>query len=427
MKKLICALLSFALGLSLAACSNWSVEIKEPEDLSTGSAEESESSQSNESSESETEDSSDREPPVSQNSDEPERLSRLYSDTYHILKAKTGEYDESTKTYATEDYRITLPPQTEIYGFDGEEAYAKISERIKLFFDSVHIRSQKNCIKGADGILDVFYNPKTAAGYISHSKVKCGDYDALLIVTGVITDKNALSEAALSYYWQHYYISLDSNLVLSVSFMVECEDDEEPGPNEFIQEILSTVSEVKNSPTLFYTAEEEPYLNDVLEFDRENFENEFDIWVHCTSGDFEQMDLTCEKIHTYSVVKALMDFGDDGLSKSDCFLVSPENVQKAARYGAGIKDFDFDGIYAPVKENGFYIAPMDTRYLNYRISDIETDGAYITCVADFYDLDDSDLSGKILWQKEFKFKMFRAEGETWYRILSSRTTFGKEY
>ena len=40
MKKLICALLSLALGLSLAACSNWSVEIKEPEDLSTGSAEE---------------------------------------------------------------------------------------------------------------------------------------------------------------------------------------------------------------------------------------------------------------------------------------------------------------------------------------------------------------------------------------------------
>ena len=49
MKKLICALLSLALGLSLAACSNWSVEIKKPEDLSTGSAEESESSQSIES------------------------------------------------------------------------------------------------------------------------------------------------------------------------------------------------------------------------------------------------------------------------------------------------------------------------------------------------------------------------------------------
>ena len=46
MKKLICALLSLALGLSLAACSNWSVEIKKPEDLSTGSAEESESSPS---------------------------------------------------------------------------------------------------------------------------------------------------------------------------------------------------------------------------------------------------------------------------------------------------------------------------------------------------------------------------------------------
>ena len=40
MKKLICALLSLALGLSLAACSNWSVEIKEPEDLSTGSVDE---------------------------------------------------------------------------------------------------------------------------------------------------------------------------------------------------------------------------------------------------------------------------------------------------------------------------------------------------------------------------------------------------
>ena len=30
MKKLICALLSLALVLSLSACSNWSVEIKEP-------------------------------------------------------------------------------------------------------------------------------------------------------------------------------------------------------------------------------------------------------------------------------------------------------------------------------------------------------------------------------------------------------------
>ena len=46
MKKLICAFLALALGLSLAACSNWSVEIKKPEDLSTGSAEESESSPS---------------------------------------------------------------------------------------------------------------------------------------------------------------------------------------------------------------------------------------------------------------------------------------------------------------------------------------------------------------------------------------------
>ena len=40
MKKLICDLLSLALGFSLAACSNWSVEIKEPEDLSTGSVDE---------------------------------------------------------------------------------------------------------------------------------------------------------------------------------------------------------------------------------------------------------------------------------------------------------------------------------------------------------------------------------------------------
>ncbi|MGN0628090.1 MAG: hypothetical protein ACI4IW_00460 [Oscillospiraceae bacterium] len=48
MKKLICALLPLALGLSLAACSSWSVEIKEPEDLSTGSAEEDESSSSEE-------------------------------------------------------------------------------------------------------------------------------------------------------------------------------------------------------------------------------------------------------------------------------------------------------------------------------------------------------------------------------------------
>ncbi|MBQ7976400.1 MAG: hypothetical protein IJ300_12005 [Clostridia bacterium] len=178
----------------------------------------------------------------------------------------------------------------------------------------------------------------------------------------------------------------------------------------------------------FFSYEEESYIQNLPDFDEEHFRSEFDIFIGTVSGEhsIESQRLGVEKAGTYSIVKAYRNgtsagkeygFDDDGRA-----LIPEEEIDRVAKYVFGIDGYS--GLMP--SENGFYTVPFHTAYINYAIESIETDGSYVICTVNYYDLGDTEHENA-LCQKVFRFIFFEAEGETWYRPTSAYYVFGGEY
>ena len=173
--------------------------------------------------------------------------------------------------------------------------------------------------------------------------------------------------------------------------------------------------------------EEEPYLNNPGEFDREEFLKELEIFIACTSGSHGVgTEYTANQTGLYAIMKAYydgiaagenFDYDDDGF-----VLVKAKAVDEAAKYGFGIREYSR---YIP-PDNGKYTVPPDTPYKNPKVESIVTNGEYIYCTVNFYDLGDTEYEYQ-LEQKEYTFRMFEAEGKTRYRLISMYYNYSGGY
>ncbi len=181
----------------------------------------------------------------------------------------------------------------------------------------------------------------------------------------------------------------------------------------------------------FLFPEEETFLHAdyPLNFDEEHFRKEFETVIDCIIGDYdsEENRLGPERVWHYCFWKVLRDYNargedlpynDDGQT-----LVPEEDVDRIAKYVFGISEFSD---YIP-SENGYYTAPFGARITNTRITDIRIDGSYVFCDVIFTDPGDVNFEWEPIAKKTYCFIFFEAEGETFYRAVSSRCEFGEEY
>lgn len=181
----------------------------------------------------------------------------------------------------------------------------------------------------------------------------------------------------------------------------------------------------------FLIPEEESFLysETLPEFDEEHFRLEFDTFIFCVTGDYdyETNRLGPEKAEHYCLWKVLKDYNakkevlpadEDGRT-----LVPEKDVDRIAKYVFGIADFSG----CRPSENGYYAAPFGARIINYKITDIRTDGSYVFCEVLFTDPGDAYFEWEPCAKKTYTFIRFEAEGEVFYRAVSSRCEFGEEY
>ncbi|MBR3610229.1 MAG: hypothetical protein IKL57_02010 [Oscillospiraceae bacterium] len=181
----------------------------------------------------------------------------------------------------------------------------------------------------------------------------------------------------------------------------------------------------------FLFPDEEEFLRSLNppEFDEEHFRAEFDTFIHCVTGDYdsESNRIGPEKALHYCLWKVLRDHNAKGeaLSSNDYgqALAPEEEADRIAEYVFGIAELSH---YEP-SEEGFYAVPFGARIINYKITDIRTDGSYVFCEVFFTDPDDTDFEWEPLAKKNYCFIRFEAEGEVFYRAVSSSCEFGEEY
>ncbi len=182
-------------------------------------------------------------------------------------------------------------------------------------------------------------------------------------------------------------------------------------------------------PFLFPDEDSFSYSDNPPEFDEEHFLKELDTFIFCIAGEysFESDRLGPERAGLYCVTKVYKDSVANGenlpYDSDGRVLVPKEDVDRAAKYVFGIAEYSH---YKPA-ENGCYTVPFDWRILNYKVGDIETDGAYITCSVIFTDPGDVDFEWEPLAKKVYRFTRFETDDEIWYRPVAAWYEFGGEY
>lgn len=170
-------------------------------------------------------------------------------------------------------------------------------------------------------------------------------------------------------------------------------------------------------------------MADEYSFTEEYFKTEAMTFVSSHRGEFDFTKgggFTAEEIKHYAVTRTYQILRD---SESEIYddsgeLVVPEDlVEDFAKNVLAVDDFC---VFAPGKD-GYYQVPYSGRYLNAEFSKVETEGIYVVAVMDFYDLDDNDRKGKMLWQMEYGFiPLEYNQMEVFFRPVYARLLAGEE-